>query len=38
MLGEEQKDLAAAVAMRLLHALGADVTLEGERLTVTLPT
>ena len=38
VLGEEQKDLAAAVAVRLLRALGADVTLEGERLTVTLPT
>ena len=38
MLGEEQKDLGAAVAVRLLRALGADVTLEGERLTVTLPT
>jgi signal transduction histidine kinase len=38
VLGEEQKDLAAAVAVRLLSALGADVTLEGERLTVTLPT
>ena len=38
VLGEEQKDLAAAVAVRLLRVLGADVTLEGERLTVTLPT
>ena len=38
VLGEEQKDLGAAVAVRLLRALGADVTLEGERLTVTLPT
>jgi signal transduction histidine kinase len=37
VLGEEQKDLAAAVAVRLIHALGGDVTLEGERLTVTLP-
>ena len=38
MLGEEQKDLGAAVAVRLLRALGAESTLEGERLTVTLPT
>jgi signal transduction histidine kinase len=38
VLGEEQKDLAAAVAVRVLRALGAEVTLEGERLTVTLPT
>jgi signal transduction histidine kinase len=38
VLGEEQKDLAAAVAVRVLRALGAELTLEGERLTVTLPT
>jgi signal transduction histidine kinase len=38
VLGEEQKDLGAAVAVRLIHALGGDVTLEGERLTVSLPT
>jgi len=38
VIGEEQKDLGAAVAVRLLRALGADVTLEGERLTVTLAT
>jgi len=38
VLGEEQKDLGAAVAVRLLRALGADVELEGERLTVSLPT
>ncbi len=37
VLGEQQKDLGAAVAVRLLRALGADVTLEGEHLTVTLP-
>jgi signal transduction histidine kinase len=37
VLGEEQKDLGAAVAVRLLRALGADVTLEGERLVVLLP-
>lgn len=38
VLGEEQKDLGAAVAVRVLGALGADVTLSGERLTITLPT
>ena len=37
VLGEEQKDLGAAVAVRLLRALGAEIALEGERLTVTLP-
>lgn len=38
VLGSEQKDLGAAVAVRLLRALGGEVTLVGERLTVTLPT
>lgn len=38
VLGDEQKDLRAAVAVRLVRALGGDVTLAGERLTVTLPT
>jgi len=38
VLGEEQKDLGAAVAVRVLRVLGAEVTLSGERLTVTLPT
>jgi signal transduction histidine kinase len=38
VLGEEQKDLGAAVAVRVVRALGGDVGLEGERLTVTLPT
>jgi signal transduction histidine kinase len=37
VLGEEQKDLGAAVAVRLVRALGGEVALEGERLTVTLP-
>lgn len=37
VLGSEQKDLGAAVAVRLLRALGGEVTLVGERLTVTLP-
>ena len=38
VLAEEQKDLGAAVAVRVLRVLGAEVTLSGERLTVTLPT
>jgi signal transduction histidine kinase len=38
VLGEEQKDLGAAVAVALVRAIGGDVTLDGERLTVTLPT
>jgi signal transduction histidine kinase len=38
VLGEEQKDLGAAVAVRLVRALGGDVALAGERLTVTLAT
>jgi signal transduction histidine kinase len=38
VLGEEQKDLGAAVAVALVRALGGDVSLERERLTVTLPT
>lgn len=37
VLGEEQKDLRAAVGVRLLRAVGADVALDGEQLTVTLP-
>jgi signal transduction histidine kinase len=37
VLGEEQKDLGAAVAVRLVRALGGEVALEGERLTVSLP-
>ena len=37
VLGEEQKDLGAAVAVRLLRAVGADVELEGERLRIRLP-
>jgi len=37
VLGEEQKDLGAAVAVRVLRALGGELTLAGERLTVTLP-
>ena len=38
VLGEEQRDLGASVAVMLLRALGGEVALEGERLTVTLPT
>ena len=37
VLGEEQKDLGAAVAVRLVRVLGGEVALDGERLTVTLP-
>jgi signal transduction histidine kinase len=37
VLGEDQKDLGAAVAGRVLRALGSELTLAGERLTVTLP-
>jgi hypothetical protein len=38
VLGEEQKDLGASVAVLLVRGLGGEVALEGERLTVTLPT
>jgi signal transduction histidine kinase len=38
VLGEEQKDLGSAVAVQLLRAIGSEVALEGERVTVTLPT
>jgi signal transduction histidine kinase len=37
VLGESAKDLGAAVAVRLVRALGGEVVLEGERLVVTLP-
>jgi signal transduction histidine kinase len=37
VLGESMKDLGAAVAVRLVRALGGDVELDGERLVVTLP-
>jgi signal transduction histidine kinase len=37
VLGEELKDFGAAVAVRVLGALGATVELEGDRLAVTLP-
>lgn len=38
VLGKELKDLGAAVAVSLVRALGGEVALEGDRLTVTLPT
>ncbi len=38
VLAEDAKDLGAAVAVRLVRALGGELALEGERLTVTLPT
>jgi signal transduction histidine kinase len=37
VMGETAKDLGAAVAVRLVHTLGGAVTLDGECLTVTLP-
>jgi signal transduction histidine kinase len=37
VLGESAKDLGALVGARLVRALGGDVVLDGERLTVTLP-
>ena len=38
VLGEEAKDLGAAVAVTALRAMGGEVELEDEQLTVTLPT
>ena len=37
VLGETAKDLGAAVAVRLMRALGGEVVLADERLVVTLP-
>jgi signal transduction histidine kinase len=37
VLGDEPKDLGAAVAVNLLRALGGEIALDGERFTVTLP-
>jgi signal transduction histidine kinase len=37
VLGEELRDLGAAVAVRVVASLGGSVKLEGETLTVTLP-
>jgi hypothetical protein len=38
VLGEEQRDMGAAVAVLLVRSLGGEVALDGERLIVTLPT
>lgn len=37
VLGESKKDLGSAVAVQLVRALGGAVSLDGERLVVTLP-
>lgn len=37
VLGEELRDLGAAVAVRVVRALGGSVALEGDKLTVKLP-
>jgi signal transduction histidine kinase len=37
VLGEELRDLGAAVAVRVVRALGGSVALEGDELTVQLP-
>jgi len=37
VVGEDLRDLGAAVAVRVVHALGGSVTLDGDTLTVTLP-
>jgi signal transduction histidine kinase len=37
VLGEELRDLGAAVAVRVVRALGGSVGLEGDKLTVQLP-
>ena len=37
VLGDDPKDLGAAVAVRSVRALGGEVALEDERLVVTLP-
>jgi signal transduction histidine kinase len=36
VLGEDLRDLGAAVAVRAVHALGGSVTLDGETLTIRL--
>ena len=38
VLGDEQRDLGAAVAVMLVRSLGGEVAVDGERLIVTLPT
>ena len=37
LLGEDLRDLGAAVAVRLISALGGSVSLDGEAVVVTLP-
>ncbi len=37
VLGDDLRDLGAAVAVRVVHALGGSVTLDGDTLTITLP-
>jgi signal transduction histidine kinase len=37
VLGEELRDLGAAVAVRVVRALGGSVALDGDALTITLP-
>jgi signal transduction histidine kinase len=37
VLGEDLRDLGAAVAVRVVRALGGSIELDGETLTVTLP-
>src|SRR5207247_2186295 len=37
VLGEELRDLGAAVAVRLIRRLGGSVAVEGQTLTITLP-
>jgi len=37
VLGDDPRDLGAAVGVRLVRALGGELALDGERLTVTLP-
>jgi signal transduction histidine kinase len=38
LLGQDLRDLGAAVAVRLVHALGGSVSLDGDTFTVSLPT
>jgi signal transduction histidine kinase len=38
LLGQDLRDLGAAVAVRLVHALGGSVALNGDSFTVRLPT
>ncbi|MCP9487161.1 MAG: hypothetical protein MSC30_15030 [Gaiellaceae bacterium MAG52_C11] len=37
VLGDDPKDLGAAVAVRIVRALGGEIVLDGDRLAVTLP-